>query len=462
MPNSPLISVIIPVFNGSNYVDEAIESILLQEYPNIEIVVVNDCSEDNGATASILEGYKDLIKTFTLDQNSGVAAALNCGILHAKGEYITWLSHDDKMTPDRLKSIVPLAIANPEKIIYSDFAVIDENNKIIAGNSNVGSSYRYFTFQPQNILEHLITGRLNGCSLLIPRNKMTHNFDVKLRFTQDYQMWLTLMKETDFLYFDKPLILSRVHGSNDSLKEGFVSEGNDLWLRNLPLLINAFGEKVSNYLQFYIYLSNSPFREALKIYTPLMIDFFKTKDIYFNSDAHLHNFSDGLPLIALDSLQNVSLNLRPFKTTYAFLLFIRVRQHFNALTRFQIVNLISIPQISHFTKSILYFTLFSKGLIKRQIWKFFKLVLDRLDLQRLNPTLDFDFSIKMSDGKTIDLPDILRTLKLLLFTKEFTVTYYRDHVLIIDSTKNENRFKIILNLFKVLQQGPYKGRVLFE
>lgn len=462
MSNLPLISVVIPVFNGSNYVDEAIESVLLQGYPNIEIVVVNDCSEDEGATASILDGYKNRIKTFTLEQNSGVSGALNCGILQAKGDYVTWLSHDDKMTQDRLSTLVPIAIANPGKIIYSDFALIDESNQIIAGNSNVGTNNTYFTLQPTNILEHLITGRLHGCTLLIPRNKITHNFDLNLRFTQDYQMWLTLMKGTDFLFIDKPLIHSRTHGSNDSLKEGFVSEGNDLWIRNLPTLLKTFDRKVSNYLQFYIYLSNSPFSKALESYTPFIIDFLKSENVNFNPEAHLHNLRAGLPLIIQDSSEKVSLNVTPYKVTYLFLLFIKVRQNFNAFSRSQIMNLVSIPPIGRFAKIILFLILFSKGLSKRLFWKIFKFMLRKLDLMLLTPELELNFSIKVKRNSVGDLPSVLRLLKLLLVTNESTIIYYRDNALIINATNNEDKFKSILNVFKVLQTGPYKGRLLFE
>ena len=91
---SPLISIVIPVYNGSNYLREAIDSALRQTYKNIEVLVINDGSNDNGATARIAKSYGKKIRYFE-KPNGGVATALNMGIQKMRGEYFSWLSHDD-------------------------------------------------------------------------------------------------------------------------------------------------------------------------------------------------------------------------------------------------------------------------------------------------------------------------------------------------------------------------------
>ncbi len=85
---NPLVSIIIPVYNGSNYVKEAIDSALAQTYKNIEVIVVNDGSTDN--TEKIVKSYGDKIRYF-YKENGGVASALNLAIENSKGEYISWL-----------------------------------------------------------------------------------------------------------------------------------------------------------------------------------------------------------------------------------------------------------------------------------------------------------------------------------------------------------------------------------
>lgn len=82
----PLVSIIIPVYNGENYVCDAIDSCLLQKYKNIEIIVVNDGSVDS--TEKICKSYKDKIKYF-FKKNGGVASALNLGIEKSSGDYIS-------------------------------------------------------------------------------------------------------------------------------------------------------------------------------------------------------------------------------------------------------------------------------------------------------------------------------------------------------------------------------------
>ena len=75
----PLVSIVIPVYNGANYLREAIDSALAQTYSNVEIIVVNDGSDDGGATRDIALSYGDKIRYFAKD-NGGVSTALNVGI----------------------------------------------------------------------------------------------------------------------------------------------------------------------------------------------------------------------------------------------------------------------------------------------------------------------------------------------------------------------------------------------
>lgn len=93
----PRISVVIPVYNGENYLKEAIDSALNQTYENVEVLVVDDGSVDG--TREIMNAYGDRIIGLH-KKNGGVATALNMGIAHMSGEYFAWLSHDDLMKPD--------------------------------------------------------------------------------------------------------------------------------------------------------------------------------------------------------------------------------------------------------------------------------------------------------------------------------------------------------------------------
>src|SRR5574344_1452707 len=102
--NQYLVSIIIPVYNGSNYLKEAVESALEQTYKNIEIIIVNDGSNDNGITSKIAQSYvKNYPKTvkYFEKENGGVSTALNLAIKQMKGSYFSWLSHDDIYLPNK-------------------------------------------------------------------------------------------------------------------------------------------------------------------------------------------------------------------------------------------------------------------------------------------------------------------------------------------------------------------------
>ena len=112
---NPLVSIVIPVYNGENYLEEAIESALAQTYNNIEIIVVNDGSVDN--TDAICKKYKNKIRYFK-KENGGVASALNLAIEKMQGKYFSWLSHDDLYFPQKIENQINFLVGKKIKILY--------------------------------------------------------------------------------------------------------------------------------------------------------------------------------------------------------------------------------------------------------------------------------------------------------------------------------------------------------
>ncbi|MBW4576550.1 MAG: glycosyltransferase family 2 protein [Aphanothece sp. CMT-3BRIN-NPC111] len=110
MENHPLVSVIIPVYNGDRYLAEAIETVLTQTYQLIEIIVVDDGSIDN--SAEIAKGYKE-VKYF-YQPNQGVSVARNVGIAAAQGEFLAFLDADDIWTNDKISKQVNYLCQHPQ------------------------------------------------------------------------------------------------------------------------------------------------------------------------------------------------------------------------------------------------------------------------------------------------------------------------------------------------------------
>jgi glycosyltransferase involved in cell wall biosynthesis len=211
----PKVSIVIPVFNGSNYLGEAIDSALTQTYGNMEIIVINDGSSDNGKTRGIALSYGDKIRYYE-KENGGVATALNYGIRKMTGDYFSWLSHDDLYYPDKIKSQIEYLKKFDDKkvILYSDYDVIDEK-------SELKSTVRMPDTDPADFRRWiLLENVLHGCTLLIPVECFkTHGFfNEKLLTTQDYSLWFNFAGTYDFLRIPLVLVKSRQHNEQTTKK----------------------------------------------------------------------------------------------------------------------------------------------------------------------------------------------------------------------------------------------------
>lgn len=215
MDFAPRVSIVIPVFNGADYLREALDSALAQTYRNIEVLVVNDGSSDGGATEQIARSYGDRIRYF-VKPNGGVASALNRSIEEMTGEYFSWLSHDDLYTPDKVEREV-LSLSGPERdrtIVYSDYAVFSTDPTAVAPVRMPGvppERFRYWI---------TIENSLHGCTLLIPKSAFDEcgRFDETLRTTQDYDLWFRMARRYRFVHVPEILVKARSHPDQGSLR----------------------------------------------------------------------------------------------------------------------------------------------------------------------------------------------------------------------------------------------------
>lgn len=221
------VSIIIPVYNGSNYLKQAIDSALNQTYNNIEVLVVNDGSNDGGKTKNIALSYGNKIK-YIEKENNGVSSALNMGIKSMTGEYFSWLSHDDLYEPDKvLKQINELKKYDENTILYSNYKVIDENNNFV---KNVILDHDEYMLKPLN---SIINMDINGITLLIPKKAFLDcsMFDENLRCVQDYDLWIKMMKKYKFIHMKEILASSRAHAKQVSnVSEKVITEGNQFYM----------------------------------------------------------------------------------------------------------------------------------------------------------------------------------------------------------------------------------------
>ena len=205
--NGALVSIVIPVFNGANYLAQAIDSALAQTYPNCEVIVVNDGSEDGGQTEHIAHGYGSRIRYFS-QANGGVATALNHGLSVMQGRFFSWLSHDDLYDPQKIKRQLACMAQAPgeDLIVYSDYRIFSDDGREadIQLQETSAEGFRWRLALYSNI---------NGCTLLIPAHllRAAGGFDPTLRTTQDYELWFRLAKDHRFVHLPMVLVASRSH-----------------------------------------------------------------------------------------------------------------------------------------------------------------------------------------------------------------------------------------------------------
>lgn len=205
--NNPKVSVLMSVFNGENYIKEAIDSILSQTYKNFEFLIINDGSVDN--TAGILKGYADSrIKIHSNKIKLGLTKSLNLGLKMATGEYIARQDADDISLPTRLQKGIKLLDEKKEiGLLGMGWYIIDGKGKEIGlsipsrGKLSVHFMCHGTIFIRRKCLEKIGLYR-----------------DI-FEYAQDYDLWLRIGEEFEIENLREPLYKLRVHEASISTRE---------------------------------------------------------------------------------------------------------------------------------------------------------------------------------------------------------------------------------------------------
>ncbi len=216
----PKISVVIPAYNAAKTIKETIQSVLNQTFTDLELIIINDGSQD--ATLEIVERIPDpRIRLFSYP-NAGPTVSRNRGILHAVGDYISFIDADDLWTPDKLESQFNALQTNPQAAVaYSWTNSIDERGKLLRRGFYVqlnGDVYK--TLLVINFLE-------NGSNPLIRRTALVEmgGFEESLTHGEDWDMWLRLASSYDFVAVPSPQVLYRISPGSASFNIFKQEEG---------------------------------------------------------------------------------------------------------------------------------------------------------------------------------------------------------------------------------------------
>lgn len=195
-----MVSVIMPAYNSSRYIRAAIESVLQQSHRELELVVVDDCSNDN--TVEVVQKYCTAygnVRLLALKVNSGAAAARNEGLKAAKGRYVSFLDSDDVMDTDCISQQLRFMMEKNAGLVFASYQMIDGQGRYLSDPRIVPARITYRQMLRTN---HV---KMNGT--VIDRSRFDDVlFPVEAVKREDYGLWLKLLKNAEG--YGNPAILS--------------------------------------------------------------------------------------------------------------------------------------------------------------------------------------------------------------------------------------------------------------
>lgn len=210
----PLVSIVTPSYNQGRFLEETIRSVLAQDYPHIEYIIVDGGSTDN--SVEIIQKYADRLAWWVSEKDKGHADALNKGFARARGEILAWLNSDDTYYPGAVREAVEALLAHPDVgMVYGDADITDSEGRIIGRFASRQTDY----------------GKLLRGSVHIPQATTFFRADLyrqvgplslEYYFAFDYDLWVKLAKISRLLYVPRRWATFRLHEAGKSVKDDSV------------------------------------------------------------------------------------------------------------------------------------------------------------------------------------------------------------------------------------------------
>ena len=238
MERLPLVSIVTPCLNSERFVAQTVESVLGQDYPNIEYIVVDGGSTD--ATLCILDKYGSRLR-YTSTPDGGAADAINKGFAQSRGSIFGWLGSDDTYLPGAIARAVGRLQEVPEAAaVYGEAVWIDEHDEVLG---------RYPTEAPFSpaMLERECSICQPACFLRREAFEGVGCLDGSLRFAFDYDLWIRLSHEYSFSAVPECLARSRMHRGTITL-----GQRKQVLEENMRLLRRHFGYVPVNWIYGYL------------------------------------------------------------------------------------------------------------------------------------------------------------------------------------------------------------------
>jgi len=188
----PLVSIITPSFNQAHFLEATIQSVLEQDYPNIEYIIIDGGSTDN--SVEVIKKYEGRLAVWVSEPDKGQTDAINKGFARAKGEILAWINSDDTYQPGAVSEAVKFLGENPEAaMVYADCNYIDEQGRVIGKFASRQTDYARLRRGYAHIPQQTMFFRAKYWKELGP-------LDPSFYFAMDYELWVRLARHAPLMY----------------------------------------------------------------------------------------------------------------------------------------------------------------------------------------------------------------------------------------------------------------------
>ena len=216
-----LVSIITPSYNSSKFIKDCINSVFSQTYKNWEMIIVDDCSEDNSKEIISELSTKDKrIKPIFLEKNVGAAEARNTAIRQSIGKYVAFLDSDDLWNPKKLEKQLSFMDKNEIVFSYTNYQLMSENGEDLSNFISAPEKMTYDSYLKNTII---------GCLTVIIDREKTSGFEMpKIRSSHDMALWLLIMRRGFDAYgLDENLARYRIVSTSNTANKWRAAK--DVW-----------------------------------------------------------------------------------------------------------------------------------------------------------------------------------------------------------------------------------------
>lgn len=203
----PLVTIVTPSYNQAQYLEHTIESVLSQDYSNIQYIIVDGGSTDG--SVDLIKRYASQLDWWVSEPDAGQAAAINKGFARARGQYQAWINADDILLPHAIREAVEFLEQHPDVgLVYGDTEFIDAagrpRGRFPAAQTDYARMLRGYVHVPQQAT--------------VWRANLWRPLDASLQFAMDYDLWVNIAKRSRLRYLPRLWAQFRLHADSKTLQ----------------------------------------------------------------------------------------------------------------------------------------------------------------------------------------------------------------------------------------------------